>query len=328
MLNYLKLTRPLNLLMIALTMVLFRVSIVSASPYKLFMLQPVLTNFQFVLLVLTTLLVAAGGYVINDVFDAEIDAINKPNKVIVNKYIQDIAAYNFYKILCVLAFVSTVALAINTKSYRLSMFPIMIMVLLNFYAHTFKKQFLVGNIIIALCSAFVLWLIAFFESGQDMSVTPDETYVSGGIAIGAIVYGFFAFLTTLIREIIKDCEDVEGDMHEGCNTVPVKWGIPKTKKLLYFLYFLLILFLLTFVFFFIAVKIIYPLYVFIPVLLLPVLVLLFLTYKTQQKSGFHLLSNLLKVYMAFGILTMLYFRLGIGPYIFTQYVNYLEKLVG
>lgn len=326
MLYYIKLLRPLNLLMIALTMILFRISIVSASPYELFLLMPVLSNAQFALLVLITLLVAGGGYVINDVFDADIDAVNKPESVIINKYIPDISAYNFYKILCILAFILTLVLAFLTKSYRLSMFPVIIIVLLNFYAQTFKKQLLIGNIIISLCAAAVLWLIAFYESGQDMSVTPDETYVSGGIAIGAMVYGLFAFLTTFIREVVKDCEDVVGDEQFGCNTVPVKWGFRGAKKLLYLLYILLFLFTISFIFFFKAINIIYPIKFIVVILILPIFVLVFFTIRAQTKSNYHLLSNLIKGYMLMGILTMLYFRMGIGPYIFTQYVNYLEKL--
>src|SRR4051812_9722118 len=105
--NYIKLLRPLNLLMIVVTMCLFRYCIVIASPYKFFYIRHVLSATEFLLLVLATLFVAAGGYVINDIFDADIDAVNRPEKQIVGKSISDTAAYNLYKILCGAAVICT-----------------------------------------------------------------------------------------------------------------------------------------------------------------------------------------------------------------------------
>ena len=116
--NYIKLIRPLNLLIIALTMYLFRYCIVAASPYRLFYIQNVLTNTEFLLLVLSTLFIAAGGYVINDIFDTDIDSVNQPQKTIVGNAISEDTAYNFYKILCGLGVACTLVLAFEHNRLR------------------------------------------------------------------------------------------------------------------------------------------------------------------------------------------------------------------
>ena len=93
--NYIKLTRPVNLFIIAATMYLFRNCLVAASPYKLFYVSHVLNNLEFLLLVLATLFIAAGGYVVNDIFDVDIDRLNRPQKVIIGKTVDETAAYIF-----------------------------------------------------------------------------------------------------------------------------------------------------------------------------------------------------------------------------------------
>ena len=171
--NYLKLIRPVNLLIIIATMYLFRTCIVAASPYRTFYISHVMTDIQFLLLVLATLFIAAGGYVINDIFDVDIDTINRPEKVLIGNSIAETQAYTFYKILCGLGIICTIILAFLTKNFRLSTLPIIIMVILNFYAHTFKKQLIAGNLMIALCTSFTILLIALFESTSSEGTSND-----------------------------------------------------------------------------------------------------------------------------------------------------------
>ncbi|MDB5226508.1 MAG: 4-hydroxybenzoate polyprenyltransferase-like prenyltransferase [Bacteroidota bacterium] len=324
---YIRLIRPLNLFIIAATMYLFRLCIVAASPYKIFYIRNVLSGTEFFLLVAATIFIAASGYVINDIFDSDIDAINHPQKVIVGYKATETSAYNLYKILCVAGVLCTLVLAFMTGNYRLSTLPVIIMVILNFYAHTFKKQLIVGNFMIALCTAFTILLIALFETGENRAdLNTNESYVRSGIAIAAVVYSLFAFLTTFLREVIKDAEDIEGDDQYGCRTIPIVFGQKGTKITGLMITLILLLILISFVWFFPAIQL-KNVSLFIGVgLILPLLVIIFLIIIAKTKANYHLISNLVKVFMCLGIASMLYFRTGNGPYIFVQYANFLKKL--
>ena len=325
--NYIRLIRPVNLLIILLTMYLFRLCIVVASPYKLFYIRHFLSDPEFFLLVLVSLFIAAGGYVINDIFDTDIDAINRPEKVLIGNAIPEASAYNLYKILCAAGMTGALILAFMTKNYRLSAIPVIIMVILNFYAHTFKKQLIVGNLMISICSGFTILLIALFETGDNnQNTTPDESYVQSGIAIAGIVYGLFAFLTTFLREIIKDIEDIKGDEQHGCKTIPIVFGVKGAKISALVICLILFIMLGSFSWFFPTIQLKIVSYFIVFGLIFPLLAIIFFLFKAIKPVNYHFISNLVKVFMCLGITSMLYFRTGIGPYIFVQYVNFLKKL--
>lgn len=324
--NYIKLIRPINLLMIILTMYLFRLCFITATPYKVFFVEPVLSNIEFFLLTVATVFIAAGGYVINDIFDSDIDLINKKDKTIIGNEISEDEAYNFYKVLCLVGIICTIVLAFLTKNFRLSLFPVLIMVILNFYAHTFKKQLIVGNFIVSLCTAFVILLIALFESGGESMVNTNEAIIRGGIFAAAIVYGSFAFFTTFLREIIKDMEDIIGDEQYDCKTIPIVFGIKKTKIISIFIGILLLLFLGSIAFFLPQLKMKTAALVLVFAIMVPLVSLCIFIGIAKSKKQFHMLSNATKMIMLLGVLTMLYFMNGMGPYVFVQYVNFLKKL--
>lgn len=325
--NYLKLIRPLNLLMMGLAMYLFRLTMVAAAPYRLMYIRHSMSEFEFLMLVLATLFIAAGGYVINDIFDADIDKVNRPGSVIVGVKLTETAAYNFYKLICALAVVCVFVLAFKTGNYRLSTLPLIIMVILNFYAHTFKKQLIVGNFMISLCTAFTIWLIALFESGSSPAdLSPDESYVQSGIAIGGLVYGLFAFLSTLLREVVKDAEDREGDRQFGARTIAVVWGRKGVKAASALSGLVLLLILVSFACFFPSIEVKNVSIFIIIGLIIPLIAIIILIFKADSARQYHFISNFLKIFMSLGIASMLYFRSGIGPYIFVQYANFLKKL--
>jgi 4-hydroxybenzoate polyprenyltransferase len=199
------------------------------------------------------------------------------------------------------------------------------MVILNFYAHTFKKQLIVGNFMIALCTSFTILLIALFESTSNEG-TSNDWYVRSGIAIAAVVYSLFAFLTTFLREVIKDTEDQKGDELNGARTIPIVYGKKGTSIAAGIICFILLLMLGSFVWFFpnINLKIVS---VFLLIgLTLPLFAIIFFIFKAKTTADFHFVSNLIKVFMCIGIATLLYFRSGIGPYVFVQYANFIKKL--
>ena len=323
--NYLKLIRPINLLVIIGTMFLFWYSFLVANGYKIFRLLPLMTNFQFFLLVFSTVCIAAGGYIINDIYDVDIDTFNRPNRVIVGQKISETTAYNFYKIICLISVISTLILAYLTKEYRLSTFPIIIMVVLFFYASMFKKQLILGNLTVAFCSAFTILLISLFESGGNYLMGPNETAYRSSIFIGALVYSLFAFLTTFIREIVKDIEDKAGDEQYDCKTIPIQFGDLTAKIVCTVFAFFIITMLLTFVLFFIKMDIEkVPLFI-VLLLILPLILIISYLFYAKTVKHFHIVSNLIKIYMVLGIASMLYFSNGLSP-ILINYVAYLKQL--
>lgn len=325
---YLKLIRPLNLLMIALTLVLFRLAFVTNRSFILFQFSPKLDTAEFVLLALAVLLTAAAGYVINDIFDSEIDLVNRPQRVLIDREIDSLAAYNYYKILVGASLLCTVVLAFMTKNLRLATVPILISVALNFYAQYFKKQLLTGNFVVAVCSAFVVFLPGLYESEKvDGLVSANQNDIESGVFVAALFYSLFAFLTTMLRELLKDAEDREGDAQFGCRTVPVVWGTKGVRWLASVLVLVIAAIWVSVAFFFPSLKIAYVSWFVWGLYVAPLPVFLLMLVRADTKVQFGRLSTFTKLYMLAGILSMIYFFNGTGPYLFLQYANYLKKLL-
>ena len=326
--NYIKLVRPINLLFIIFIMILFRYAFVLPSFYKVYDFSSELSTFQFILLLLVTVFTAASGYVINDIYDSDIDLVNKPNKVIIDKTIGVDDAYNFYKILALITILLSVALTISTKNYGLATIPILILVALNFYAQIFKKMFLIGNLIIALFSAMVILLPALYESKTSLDTPKIVIDIKSGILTAAICYALFAFFTTFIREIVKDMQDIEGDKQYGCKTVPIILGISKSKILISVISILLLLYIFSFVQFFPSLNIKY-IHIYIDIILiLPLLFMIALLWWGKTYNHYRLISGALKMYMVIGVCTMFYFVYvsGAASYLFVQYANFIKKI--
>ncbi len=242
MMAFLKLIRWPNLLIVILTMVLMRYSVIGPVIGKINVILlhgsgealPMELQFKwydFILLVLSTVMITAGGYVINDYFDIRTDLINK-GKVIVGTKISRRKAMLWHGI-----FNSAGVLVAFYISWRIGYIGLGVLFLavsglLYFYSASYKRQFLIGNIIVAILTAMVPLLVVLFEwpslyryYAVNAVEIPDFNsiiYWVGGFAL-------FAFLTTLAREIIKDIEDFEGDKAYGRNTVPVILGILNAK---------------------------------------------------------------------------------------------------
>ncbi len=323
--NYLLLTRPLNLIVLVVSMVLFRYSFVLPANYLQYDFAPYFDTTGFILLVITTVLVAAGGYVINDVFDVEIDAINKPDKRIVEIHIPELAAFNFYKALVFAALIFVVLLCIHQREYKISSIPVFVMAFLYMYAQQFKKQLLIGNIVIAICTAIPLLMIAFYEFKINYSDTETIIAITKGILYAAIAYGIFAFMTTLCREIVKDIEDMEGDASDGAHTLPIRIGISRTKVTLILLHVIFLTFHSFILYFEYIVEYKKMFYAHLLLLLLPFILLTFYLFIAKEKKHFGRMSAGYKGYQAIGVLSMWYFHVGTGSYFFVILVNQLQK---
>lgn len=162
---------------------------------------------------LSTLSIAAAGYVINDYYDIKIDLVNKPQRVVIGKSITRRYAILFHTLLSFAGvtlgfFLSWKIAAVNFVSATV----------LWWYSNNLKRQPFIGNFVVAILTGVAIWLV-------------DSLYKTGNMLI--ITYASFAFFTTLIREIIKDMEDLKGDNTFGCRTLPIVWGMCKTKYLIY-----------------------------------------------------------------------------------------------
>lgn len=222
--NYLKLFRVQNLIMIAAMQYIIR--------YGFLKLQNVglaLNDWMFALLVLATVLIAAAGYVINDVHDVETDHINKPGKNQIGKIISEEMGFNIFIGLNIVALI--IGFYLSNKVMKTSFLGIFIIssMLLYLYATSWKKIAVVGNLIIALLTAFSVLIIGMFD------IIP-AIYSENEILMKTLLsilfdYAMFAFLVNFLREIVKDIEDINGDYNQGMNTLPILIGTERTAKI-------------------------------------------------------------------------------------------------
>jgi len=308
--DYLRLVRYQNLIVVALTQYAIRWGVIdpmlSAASTNLpnaeFHLQ--LGAFQFFLLVLSTICLTAAGYVINDYFDTRTDFFNRPGKVLVGTKIPRRQAMVIHILLSFVGVVLGFYISFHIGIPLLGFIFLIISGMLYFYSTTYKRQFLIGNLLVAIMTALVPLMVILFEL-PELNKEYGNVLVSYNTDLMYIFYwvlGFsvFAFLTNFIREIVKDMEDFEGDRIYGRNSIPVVLGV-KNAKIIVNVLIIITLFLLLFVYFrFLADPI--TLIYFSLFLFLPFLFLSFKTMKAKNKSDYHLVGNGLKIIMLAGVI--------------------------
>ena len=228
---YLKLLRVGNLAFLAILLFVME-KWVALPLLQLAQLSEQMPWWVLTLIILATVFVAAGGYVINDYFDVKIDRINRPDDLVVTRHISREGAMRLFQVLTLVGVLMALGVAWWARSWTLAMIFIVIPGLLWFYSASYKRQLLIGNIVVAFASALVPLLIAIINAdylahlyGEALAYTPivSQLYVwLGGFAI-------FAFLMTIVREMVKDIEDREGDCEMECRTIPIVWGVKTTK---------------------------------------------------------------------------------------------------
>jgi len=191
-----------------------------------------LPGYMLLLIILATVLIAAGGYVINDYFDVKIDRINRPDEVIVTRSISKPAAMRLSMTLSGIGIACGITVAILLRSLTIGILFVLIPGLLWFYSSSYKRLFMIGNLIIALLAAVTPMVVALtnvailqlrYETILPYTTLTHDLYAwLGGFAL-------FAFLLTWIREIIKDLQDQMGDRELECHSMPVVWGETGTK---------------------------------------------------------------------------------------------------
>ncbi len=192
-----------------------------------------LTAPHFLLLSLSTVLIAAAGYIINDYFDVKIDVINRPEKVIVERAISRRSAILLHSLFNLLGFLLAFLLARKMGMYQVMLIQLACTVLLWFYSTHFKRQFVIGNLVVALLTALSILILAVYEPALYAHVNLRFYLVADGKGyvnpFGVVaVYTFFAFMLTWMREVVKDMEDFKGDAEDGCITMPIKLGLRRS----------------------------------------------------------------------------------------------------
>jgi 4-hydroxybenzoate polyprenyltransferase len=311
---FFKFIRWPNLLILFFTQLMLNYFIIDYI-FELIQMKGPISFFEFFLLSLSTLFMAAFGYIINDLKDVNVDALNHSNKVLVNKTISLQKAYILAIIFILLSLLSAFYLSIRLQMIQLVFVHLLIAVGLYYYSSKLKSSILTGNILISLFAAtsvFIVWLYHLAALAMDPVKIIDAQKVVTFTTYIVIAYSIFAFLTNFLREIIKDVEDRQGDEKTGLKTFVIKYGLPASKKLIFAIGFIILIFLATAIYFTYSYKW-YQLSIYLGIAVgIPILYLLKELRKAEKKDDFKQLSLLTKIIMIAGVLSMQLFYISYG----------------
>jgi len=296
---FIKLIRLDNLLVIALTMFAVRYGMVEAILFSHTpSVQLQLSAFNFSLLVVSTMLIAAAGYIINDYFDVKTDKINKPEKLYIDHGVKRRVAMLAHMQFNLIGVMLGAYVAYKAGNIFLSFIPFASTTLLWFYSTHFKKQLLIGNLVVSVLSAMIPLQVLLFEKPLIKNIE-NLTFLYATV----ICFAAFAFLLSMTREIIKDMEDFKGDYETGCKTMPVVWGI-KASKAVTAVFISNAMLLLLFIFLKLYQRDFMMLAIYLCTsVFLPCAWLLFRLYRSHSKAEYHSLSIFVKFIMVTGVLS-------------------------
>lgn len=317
MLALLKLIRPLNLLIMALTMYAMRYFIIEPM-LRVYHLELVMPDLDFALLALSVVFLGAAGYIINDYFDIRADRINRDGKVIVGKLVKRRVAMAAHMTLNILGVGIGIYLSWKVGLWKLSFIHIFAAGSLWYYSTMFKRELFIGNFIVSIITGVVPLVPAIFE----MPLFVDEYGVLLTKAFSALMneysptdyfntffywtgaFALFAFLLSMIREIQKDMADVEGDEAVGSTTIPIQWGYKAGKGISIALSLIVMLLCVFIMEEYLVIGAEQDLRVrgyIILFILVPLFINAILTYRAKTRRGFLIVSNITKVIMVIGI---------------------------
>ena len=304
LLSFCRLIRWPNLFFIILSQCLFQYCIYN----PLYHINSSDTPTSFFLMMLASVFIAAAGYAINDYFDVNIDQVNKPTKVVVSNIISRRWVI-FWHFFFSLSGIYLTLIAFSFQQYwHIHLANLLSILLLWFYSTNIKKKLLIGNVLIAILTAWVIGVVYFSKfTMTELINVRNATPVNLRLFKLMILYAAFAFVLTIIREALKDIEDMEGDAKFGCRTLPIVWGLKATK--VYLAVWLVVV---------IAVLSIIQLYVIpfgwwlsivycIVFIIAPLVLVLYKLNKSFTSKDFNVLSNWVKLAMLAGVLSMVFF---------------------
>lgn len=287
--RFLHIIRWKNLLLIALVQLVLKYYLIPTNK-----IEQIITDIHFTIIILAGILIAAGGYIINDIYDIQTDQINKPDSVWIPQFTSLWKAKRLYYSITGLGLIFGLLVSFSTEKHLAFLLFLVPVVLLYLYAVKLKKILIVGNITISLLVAFSLLIVLFFESNVLFSVSMMKVIW---------LFAFFAFSINLLREIVKDIEDSKGDKANGVVSIPIKFGIEKTKRIIIFITGIILSVI-------VAVSVtqykdqtLLIIYLLFTVFIALVLFVLKLN-NAKHSDEFSKLSNLLKLIMLIGILSV------------------------
>jgi 4-hydroxybenzoate polyprenyltransferase len=295
-----------NILIIILTQYLLRYGILKTF---LFPKHPEMLSgwFDFSLLVLATVLLTIGGYLINDYFDIRIDSVNRPDSNPVGTAIKGRHVIRMHMIINAIAVLIGFYLAYRLKSLNFGLiFPVVTM-LLWLYSARYKRLLFWGNFVVSVLSGLVIFMVWYFEFLHLRLAPLNFSQVIPELKetdVFFIAFGLFAFLISFFREIIKDMEDTEGDKEYGCLNFPIVLGIKRSNYIVTVIVLLNIVSIAFVQWTFINRGWMLVFWYFLLIVQLPMIYLLFRLYRAKKKEDYHFLSNLCKLIMFAGILSI------------------------
>tara|TARA_R110002049_G_scaffold187890_1_gene356164 strand:- start:3108 stop:4025 length:918 start_codon:yes stop_codon:yes gene_type:complete len=245
-------------------------------------LNDVVFDLHLFFLVLASVFVVAGGYIINNFYDVKVDKINRPVKTNLDNYIKESTKLRLYFFLNFVGFCFGILI-----SWRAALFFAVFIFAIWFYSHKLKKYPFVGVI-----SATVLTVLPFFA----------VFVYYGNFSKIIFVHASFLFLVIMVRELIKDLQNIKGAIVNNYQTFPIVYGEKKTKQVSVLLLFFTIIP--------IAILFSYPAlshmrYYFYFALFILMFVGFFL-WKSKTRNHYRILHNVLKILLFLGVLCLIF----------------------
>jgi|SRR5690606_6410151 len=331
-LAFLRLIRLPNLIIIALTQYAIRYGLIYAVINNMTdtgVIKILLSELDFFLLSLTTVLIAAAGYIINDYFDVKIDRVNNPNEVIIGKHIKRRVAMGAHIVINFLAIILAVFVAYRMGMIKLAAIQVLAVGALWYYSVSFKRQLLIGNIVVAILAALVPFVAGLYEmllqyGNIENTIATLQPYYGNSLNAEEIrsiihqnfstimkwVLGFtlFAFMSTMVREIVKDIEDYEGDSRFYSRSLPITYGISTAKKVCQFILFLMMLLLAYLQYKQLLIGDYFSVLYFLFLVQFPFVYSYSKIKKADKKEDYTHISKIMKLIMLFGIIYLAIFN--------------------
>lgn len=297
-----------NLIIIALSMTLLLLFVIGPS-LGISVFEDGMSLTEYSLLIAATLLIAVGGYIINDVFDINADSINKPGKNIIEKTISINIAYKLYWITTISGILIGTLLSYLINQINFGLIFFFSAGLLWFYSQKYQCQPLLGNIVISILSSIsfgLVWLFEFYALSNNAHIFVDIQTNFPLVNRLIVIYMGFAFMVSFIREIVKDIEDYKGDNRFGCTTLAVKFGISSSKIIALILSYLSLFAsaLVQYYFFHAELTLLFSYFFIIDFL---ICIVIYKLHLSQSVSQYGKVAFLLKLLMITGVMSMILF---------------------
>ena len=294
--DYLRLVRIGNLIFIALTMYLIKLGL-----FEPFGVAITLNLFGFTMLVLAVVFTAAAGYVINDIYDVQADAHNKPERSFIGKSISEKAGYRFYFTLNIIGVLLGFYVSNMIGKPGFSAFFVVGSAVLYLYNAQFKQSLLIGAFLVSAIVGLIPVGVGLYDLLP--AIVPQNQQTQSVIFSVLIDYSIFAFLINLIRELVKDQEDINGDYNAGYQTVSIVLGKERTNKVIFGVTLLPILFLVYYLYRYLFEHLYAVMYTLL-LLIGPLIYFAVNIWTASSQKNFRKLSKILKFVMFFGIISI------------------------